>query len=191
MGGDSQYLAALRMYYGKHGVLPSYARIGQLVGMSSKASVAEMLGRLKRETFLDSTPDRRLRPGPRFHEREVADHVRAGTPSEKSDAPMETLNLDAFLFRDRRDTSMIRVKGDSMIDAGIREGDIVVIERRSDARSGEIVVAIIDGEFTLKRLAYERGRPVLRAENAAYAAIRPATDLKIFGVVIGLVRSYR
>lgn len=191
MRGDGQYLAALRRYYGKHGVLPSYAAIGRLVGLSSKASVAEMVGRLKRESFLDSTADRRLRPGARFHEREVADHVRAGRPSPSSDAPLETLNLDTYLIRDRRDTLLVRVKGDSMIDAGIYEGDIIVVERRSDARSGQIVVAIADGEFTLKRLAYERDRPVLRAANARFGTLRPERDLAIFGVVVGLARSYR
>jgi SOS-response transcriptional repressor LexA len=78
-----------------------------------------------------------------------------------------------------------------MVDAGIREGDIAVVERRADARSGQVVVALVDGEFTLKRLKYERGRPVLVAENRAYAAIRPQADLHIFGVVVGLARSYR
>lgn len=77
-----------------------------------------------------------------------------------------------------------------MIDAGIRDGDIVVVERRSNARDGQLVVASIEGEFTLKRLVHERGRPVLRAENPAFAALRPR-DLQIFGVVVGLIRSYR
>jgi SOS regulatory protein LexA len=191
VGTDSQYLSALRAYYAAHGVLPSYAAIGRLVGMSSKASVAEMVGRLKRDRFLDSTPDRRLRPGRRFHERPVTDHVRAGVPSA-SDAPaVETINLDSYLIRDRQETVLVRVKGDSMVDAGIRNGDIAVVERRPEARSGQIVVAVVDGEFTLKRLAYDRGRPVLVAENAAYAAIRPRADLQIFGVLVGLARSYR
>jgi SOS regulatory protein LexA len=191
MGGDSQYLSALRMYYGAHGVLPSYAAIGRLVGMSSKASVAEMVGRLKRDGFLDSTPDRRLRPGTRFHERPIADHVRAGTPSAIDALPVETINLDSYLIGDRQETVLVRVKGDSMVEAGIREGDIAVVERRSDARSGQIVVAVVDGEFTLKRLAYTRGRPVLLAENKAYAPIRPRADLHIFGVLVGLARKYR
>ena len=88
MSADSQYLAALRTYYGKHGVLPSYAAIGRLVGLSSKASVAEMVGRLKRARFLDSAPDRRLRPGSRFHERAVTEYVRAGRPSASSEKLM-------------------------------------------------------------------------------------------------------
>ncbi len=191
MSADSQYLAALRTYYGKHGVLPSYAAIGRLVGLSSKASVAEMVGRLKRARFLDSAPDRRLRPGSRFHERAVTEYVRAGRPSASSDGPIEDLDIDAYLIRDQLNTSLVRVKGESMIDAGVRDGDIVVVERRSNARDGQIVVASIDGEFTLKRLVYERNRPVLRAENRAFATLRPPGELQIFGVVVGLIRSYR
>jgi SOS-response transcriptional repressor LexA len=190
MSSDSQYLTALRAYYGKHQTIPSYAGIGRLVGLSSKGSVAEMVGRLKEARFLDSAPDRRLRPGPRFHERTVAEYIRAGSPSTGGDTPVEAFDIDTHLIRDQQNTSLVRVKGDSMIDAGIHDGDIVVVERRSNALSGQLVVASIEGEFTLKRLMFERGRPVLRAENPAYADVRPR-DLQVFGVVVGLLRSYR
>lgn len=171
--------------------MPSYSAIGKLVGMTSKASVAEMVGRMKRDGFLESAPDRRLRPGPHFHDRPLAAHVRAGKPNITDTLPLETLNLDDYLVRDRREVVLVTVKGDSMVDAGILQGDIVVVERRSDARSGQIVVALLDGEFTLKRLKYERGAPVLLAENKAYPAIRPSGDFRIFGVIVGLARSYR
>jgi SOS-response transcriptional repressor LexA len=83
---------------------------------------------------------------------------------------------------------LIRVKGDSMIDAGIFEGDLVVVEKRATAQKGEIVVAIVDNQFTLKRLDNERGQFILRAENKAYPPIRPEGALEIFGVMVGLVR---
>ena len=191
MSTDSQYVAALRTYYGKHNTLPSYAAIGRLVGLSSKGSVAEMVGRLKAAHFLDSDPDRRLRPGRRFYERELAEHVRAGSPSLAGEGELEDLNIDAYLVRDQHNTTLIRVKGDSMIDAGIREEDIVIVERRMNATVGQIVVANIEGEFTLKRLVRERGQIRLRAENPKYAALRLRDDFQIFGVVVGLIRSYR
>lgn len=191
MSSDSQYLAALRAYYGKHSTLPSYSAIGRLVGLSSKGSVAEMVGRLKAAHFLESAPDHRLRPGRRFYEREVAEHVRAGSPSIAVEGELEDMNIDAYLVRDQRNTMLVRVKGDSMIDAGIREGDVVVVERRSNATTGQIVVANVEGEFTLKRFVRERGRYALRAENSGYAAVRPPGGFQIFGVVVGLIRSYR
>ena len=75
-----------------------------------------------------------------------------------------------------------------MIDAGIHEGDVVVVEKRSTANIGEIVVAIIDNEFTLKRLQKVQGKIVLKPENKAYPVIRPKGDLEIFGVVVGQFR---
>lgn len=77
-----------------------------------------------------------------------------------------------------------------MIDAGILDGDTVVVEKRAAASVGDIVVAIVDNEFTLKRLRREKGRPVLRPANKAYAVIRPKENLEIFGVVTGLFRKY-
>ena len=90
-----------------------------------------------------------------------------------------------------RELDAVTVKGDSMVDAGIHAGDMVVVEKRTFANFGEIVVAIIDNEFTLKRLQRERGRIVLKPENKAYPVIRPKGNLKIFGVVVGQFRKYR
>src|SRR5687768_13828848 len=117
MGDDGQYFAKLRDYYARHRVLPSYSRIGNLVGLSSKASVAGMVMRLKAEGLLESSPDRRLKPGPRFFDRSVAESVRAGSPAPASDisAP-ETITIDERLIPNPSRTVLVKVKGDSMID---------------------------------------------------------------------------
>lgn len=191
MADDGQYLSRLQDYYARHRVLPSYARIGTLVGLNSKASVAGLVLRLKAEGFVQSTPDRRLKPGRRFFERAVAESVQAGLPTPVPDviAP-DTITIDEHLIPNPSKTVLVKVKGDSMIDAGIREGDLVVVEKRGSAYVGDIVVAIIDNDFTLKRLHKERGRVVLKPENKAYPVIRPKDDLEIFGVVIGQFRKY-
>ena len=191
MADDGQYLARLRGYYARHRILPSYARIGALVGLNSKASVAGMVLRLKGEGFLESSPDRRLKPGRRFFERSVGENVQAGMPSPASDAGSDTLTIDEHLIANPSKTVLIKVKGDSMIDAGIHAGDVVVVEKRSTANAGDIVVAIVDNEFTLKRFGREKGRVVLRPENKAYPVIRPSGETEIFGVVVGLFRKYR
>ncbi len=85
---------------------------------------------------------------------------------------------------------MIKVKGDSMIDAGIHQGDVVIVEKRASAIAGDIVIAVLDNEFTIKRLGLEKGRPVLIPENKAYPIIRPKVEAEIFGVVVGLFRKY-
>ena len=160
------------------------------MGLRSKASVAEMVQRLKSEELLESAPDRRLKPGRRFFERSVAGNVRAGVPNPAVDVVPESLEIDAHLVPRPAKTLLIKVKGDSMIDAGILVGDTVVVEKRASANVGDIVVAIVDNEFTLKRLDREKGRFILRPANKAYSVIRPGKDLEIFGVVIGLFRKY-
>lgn len=190
MPNDGQYLSKLQDYYALHRVLPSYSAVGALVNFNSKASVAEMVLRLKARGFLESSPDRRLKPGPRFFERTIAESVQAGVPTPVPDAVHETLTIDEHLISNPSKTVLIKVKGESMIDAGIRSGDVVVVEKRASANVGDIVVAIVDNEFTLKRLDREKGRLVLRAENKAYPVIRPKEDLEVFGVVVGLFRKY-
>ena len=78
-----------------------------------------------------------------------------------------------------------------MIEAGIHDGDVAVVEKRNLANVGDIVVAIVDNEFTLKTLDKERGKYILRPANQAYPVIRPQGTLEIFGVLIGLIRKYR
>lgn len=189
MSNDRSYLTSLQDYYAQHRALPSYASIGSLLGLKSKSSVAAMVARLKLAGFLDSTPDRRLAPTKRFFARPLADSpVRAGLPEQVDDSGADALTIDDYLIERPSQTVLIRVKGDSMMDAGIFDGDLVVVEKRPSAHKGDIVVAIVDNQFTLKRLDLEDGKFVLRPENKAYAVIRPEGSLEIFGVMVGLVR---
>jgi repressor LexA len=189
MSNDRSYLASLQDYYAAHRALPSYASIGQLLGLKSKSSVAAMVARLKLAGFIDSTPDKRLAPTKRFFERTLAESpVHAGLPNPIDDAEGDALTIDDYLIERPSQTVLVRVKGDSMMDAGILEGDLVVVEKAAAAKRGDIVIAIVDGEFTLKRLDLDRGSFVLKPENRAYPVIRPEGTLEIFGVMVGLVR---
>jgi len=189
MSNDRSYLSTLQDYYSRHRALPSYASIGGMLGLRSKSSVAALVARLKLAGFLESTPDRRLAPTRRFFARPLADSpVRAGLPEAVEDVDAEALTIDDYLIERPSSTVLIRVKGDSMMDAGIFDGDLVVVEKRPSAHKGDIVVAIVDNQFTLKRLDLEAGKFILRAENKAYAPIRPEAALEIFGVMVGLVR---
>ena len=189
MSNDRSYLGTLQDYYARHRALPSYSSIGQLLGLRSKSSVAAMVARLKLGGFLESTPDRRLAPTKRFFARPLATgSVRAGLPDPVEDTASDAVTLDDYLIERPSQTVLIRVKGDSMIDAGIFEGDLVVVEKRAAAQRGDIVVAIVDNQFTLKRLDREGERFVLRPENPAFPVIRPEGTLEIFGVMVGLAR---
>ena len=189
MSNDRSYLGTLQDYYARHRTLPSYASIGNLLGLRSKSSVAALVARMKLAGYLESTPDRRLAPTKRFFARPVASSfVRAGLPDPITDDEPDAVTLDDYLIERPSHTVLVRVKGDSMVDAGIFEGDLVVVEKRAAAQKGDIVVAIVDNQFTLKRLDLEQGRFVLRPENKAYPVIRPEGGLEIFGVMVGLVR---
>ncbi len=179
---------ALRDYYAEHRVLPSYATLSNIAGIKAKSWTHTLVGMLREEGILDVTPDKRLKPGKRFFERELAESVRAGLPEQVPDAPAQTITIDSYLIPHPSQTSLVRVKGDSMVDAGILEGDLAVVEWRTNARPGDIVVALVDGELTLKYLARDKEGHYLRAANAAYPPIRARGELEISGVMVGLVR---
>jgi SOS regulatory protein LexA len=188
---DPSYLPKLRDYYAKHHVIPSYAAMGKLWGIAAKSWVANCVGRLKEEGYLKVAPDKRLGPGRRFFERPLASSkVAVGFPSPATEDLHNTITIDEYLVRHPSQTVLVTVKGDSMIDAGIHPGDVVVVEKRNAAQPGEIVVAIIETEFTVKTLAKEGGRFVLKPANKAYPVLRPK-ELEIFGVVVASFRKYR
>lgn len=190
MADDRTYLARLQDFYARHRVLPAYSTMGELLGLRSKSSVAALVNRLKLAGYLETAPDRRLKPTARFFERPRVESVRAGLPHPAAEAGSDALTLDEYLIERPSRTVLITVKGDSMIDAGIHEGDIVVVERRPTAQPGDIVVAIVDNEFTLKYLDRDKTGFLLRPANPAYPPLRPE-NLEIYGVVVGLVRKYR
>ena len=187
---DAEYLDRLRDYYAQNRVFPSYAAIGRLIGLKSTSSVSAFLKRLNTQGYVETTA-RRLKPGARFFERPLMQsRVAAGSPSMAYDGPADGLAIDAHLVRRPSRTFLITVKGDSMIDAGLMPGDTVVVEKANTANEGAIVVALVDGAYTVKRLARENRRYVLKPENKSYPVLRP-TELEIAGVVVGSFRKYK
>ena len=192
MNNDLKYLAALQDYFAMHRILPSYSHIAQMLGFKSKNAVTALVARLKLQDYLDSAPDGRLKPGKRFFERILAESTeQAGFPSTATSDRHDTLTIDEYLVERPSETVLITVKGDSMIDAGIVPGDVVIVEKRQVANIGDIVVAIVDNEFTLKTLGREKSQFVLLPANKAYPVIRPKGQLDIFGVVVGQFRKYK
>lgn len=108
--------------------------------------------------------------------------VPAGWPSPAQDYFSGDLDLNEHLIRNRPATFVVRVAGDSMVGAGISDGDELVVDRSLDPTDGDIVIAVVDGEMTVKRLHLTAAGPELRPENPAYPVLRPA-DLSVWGVV--------
>jgi repressor LexA len=189
---DAEYLAKLQDYYADWKSIPSYAALCEVFGIASKSWVKAILDRLGKAGFLERTPDGMWIPTHQFFARPLAESsVQAGMPQSITSTQGDYYVIDEMLIDTPSLTTMIPVKGDSMIDAGIHEGDVAIVEKRNLASVGDIVVAIVDNDFTLKTLGKEGGKFILIPANPAYPVIRPKGSLEIFGVLIGLVRKYK
>jgi DNA polymerase V len=116
--------------------------------------------------------------------------IEAGFASAVDDHVDRTIDLNEMLIAHPAATFFVKVKGDSMKDAGIHPGDILVVDRSLEPMSGRIVVAILDGEFTVKRLILENGEAILAAENRAFPPIRIAKerDFQVWGTVTYVIK---
>ena len=184
----ADYIGALQDYFAFHGVIPSLTELGKLWGIAGRAWTHRLVARMKEEGYLEESPGRRLAPGARFFERTVADTVRAGLPEPANDSARDAVAIDRFLIDKPSETELFQVRGDSMVEAGIHEGDFVVVEKTRSASPGDVVLAFVDHEFTLKTLAKDKRGFYLEAANPAYAPIRPEQGLEIHGVMVGLFR---
>jgi repressor LexA len=189
------YLGKLQDYYARERIVPSTTRLSLLWNVKARSWTHRIVQRLKEEHFLENAPGGRVRPGPRFFERTVGPMVRAGLPQQAADMQPELLRIDDYLIENPSQTILFPVKGDSMIDLGILEGDMVIIERANTASVGQVVLAIVDNEFTLKVLAQDKDGYYLEARNGRrnqdYPPIRPEQKLEIYGAYVGLIRKTR
>ena len=135
--------------------------------------------------FFDSTAKR-------FRVPLLNDSVSAGFPSPADDYTEENIDLNEHLISNPFSTFFLRVKGDSMINAGIKDKDLIIVDKSLIAKPGDIVIAMIDGEFTIKRLSIKNDELYLKAENHNYPdfSFKNHIDVQIWGVVIYSIHSY-
>jgi len=114
-------------------------------------------------------------------------HVEAGFASPADDFVEEYLDLNDLLVKREEATFFVRVAGRSMVDAGIYPDDILIVDRSLEAKHGKIVIAVLDGEVTVKRLSTQGGNIVLKAENTQYQDITVQGALHIWGVVTSVI----
>ena len=122
----------------------------------------------------------------------LSHRISAGFPSPAADYAEDGLDLNHYLVQNKPATFMFTVQGDSMLGAGICDGDKVVVDKALKAKHQDIVVAVVDGEYTIKRLYQLRGRIELQPENPSYQPMTfsEGSELQIWGVVVGVVRKY-
>lgn len=188
---DDKYLALLRTYWKRHSAFPPMAKLCDIVGLSSTSSVFAMVGRLVDAGYLERT-EGRIAPTKQFFARPLLGPVRAGLAQPMTQEEPGLVTVDDYLIDEPNRTSMHRVRGDSMKDLGIFDGDLLAVEHNTPTKPGDIVVACVDNELTVKTLCMdERGNFYLEAANPAYAPIHPRTSLEVLGVAVGLVRRFR
>ena len=201
---QQQVLDYIKRTVGDRGYPPSVREIGDAVGLSSPSSVHAQLNSLVEAGMIrkhpakpraimitDATPamaatgsDRHTRDVP------VLGRIAAGTPILAAEHVDEVMTLPTELVGDGP-VFLLEVKGDSMIDAGIHEGDLVAIHKQPDARDGEIVAVLVDGEeATVKRLERKDGRVFLHSENPGYEPMVFTEGVELIGKVVSVLRRY-
>lgn len=199
---QQQVLDYIREMVDARGYPPSVREIGEAVGLSSPSTVHSHLnslveaGAIKRDpskpraimivdaTHQSAVADRRMRDVP------VLGRIAAGTPILAAEHVEEVMPLPTELVGEGP-VFLLEVKGDSMIDAGIHEGDLVAVHSQPDALDGEIVAALIDGEeATVKRLRRRDGKVILESENPAYEPMVFTEGVELVGKVVSVLRRY-
>jgi repressor LexA len=193
-----EILDYLNEFIQQHGYAPSLEEVGKRFNLSSLATVHKHLTNLQEKGFIRRAWNRSRsvellpsRSGGRAIELPLLGYVAAGMPIEAV-ASAESIAVPEALVSGKRDTYVLRVRGDSMIDEQIRDGDWVVVEDRRSADNGEMVIALVDGQdATLKKFYKENGRVRLQPANPTMQPIMVDPDnVQIQGVVVGVMRKY-
>lgn len=184
-------LHLLTAFYKGNRRLPSYREMLGLFGYKSTNAVYRLVQKLIDQGILKKDAAGKLIPGPKINGVKLLGTVAAGWPSAAEEELADTLTLDEFLIGNREATYMLTVSGDSMIDAGIQPGDIVLVERGRNPKPNDIVIAEIDSGWTMKYFRQERNKMYLEAANKKYPPFFPAEELNIAAVVTAVVRKYK
>lgn len=184
----------------KRGYSPALSDLALAFGVRSKNAVAKVVNVLTRTHYIEKDPKGRIKILELTRRDDsgrlaaamlpLFGPISAGFAAPVEEGAEEMITLDQYLISDRSSTFLLRVKGDSMVDAGIMDGDLVIVERGREPRLNDIVVGILDSEFTLKRLKKGKGKYYLQAENPAYPKMYALEELQVAGVVRGVVRKY-
>ncbi len=184
-------IGEITKFYQDTGRMPSYSEIGDLTGLRSKNAVFKFVARLEKLKIVEKDSKGRLIPLAIARPVRVLGTVEAGFPSPAEEELVDTLSLDDFLIQNREAAFLLKVSGDSMSGAGILPGDMVIVDKGRTPKNGDIVIAQVDGEWTMKYLRKRGDIVTLIPANPKYQPIKPKNELKVAGVVTAVVRKYK
>lgn len=182
----------------EHKLPPSISEMATFLKVKSKNAIAKLLDSLEKEGYIKTNGKARgievletlgevLDKG--FFKAPILGNIQAGIPHLAEEQIEDWINLPTTLVRGRRDVFLLRVRGDSMVNAGIHEGDLVIVRPTRDAKHNDIVVALLHDEATVKRFIQIKNRAYLKAENPKYKNIYPKEEWMIQGKVVGVIRN--
>ena len=177
-------------YYQTHKRLPTYDELTHIFGVQSKGSLFKYIQKFIDEGLMRKSETGKLIATSKLYGLRVLGSVQAGFPSAAEEELADTISLDEYLIEHPEASYLLRVTGDSMIDAGILEGDTVIVDRGRTPKSGDIVVANVDSEWTIKYFVKRGTNVFLRAANKQYPDLFPTQELKVGGVVTSVIRKY-
>jgi len=199
---QQQILQFIRGKQDSEGLAPTFREIAAYFRFNSPNAALAHVQALRSKGFLKSLPGRARSlqvvdphgPKNRFRPRVVSVPIYGSIPAgQPADAAQEEegcvlIDVDTLGIKPTARTFGLRVRGDSMVGKSIVDGDIAIIEHGVEARAGDVVAALIDGQVTLKTFVLQRGKPYLRAENPRYPSLIPREELQIQGVMVALIR---
>jgi SOS regulatory protein LexA len=170
--------------------MPSFAEMVGLFGVRSKSVVNFWIDKLIKAEILEKEDKGHLKFKMSSFAIPLVGSVQAGFPLPEEEVLCDIMSMDEYLITKPDSSFLLKVSGDSMIGEGIMEGDLVIIEKGKQPRNGDVVIAEVDGDWTLKYFKKRGKQVILEAANPKYPIIIPRTELKIGGVVTAVIRKY-
>ena len=186
-----QKIHKLQMFYHRERRMPSYSEMIKLLKYRSKNGVHKFVKKLEAHDYIRRTKNNKLVFTPKLTSSlKVLGMVQAGFPTPAEEELVDVISLDEYLVKHPEATYMLTVSGDSMIDAGIHPDDVILVERGKKPKPGDIVVAQVDEEWTLKYFGKDKKGIYLDPANKNYSRIRPERSLTLGGIVTAVIRKY-
>jgi SOS regulatory protein LexA len=184
------YQNKIESFYNKNKRMPTYSEMLKLFNFKSKNAVFKIVEKLMEAGLVAKDHLGRLIPAENFGEVPMLGYVTAGFPAAVEEELADTVNLDDLLIKNKPLTFMLEVDGDSMIDAHIEKGDMVLVEKTNQAKDMQIVIAEVDGEFTMKYFRVKGNKKWLEPANKNYKPIYPENSLNIVAILKAVIRKY-
>lgn len=178
----------LRSFYKAQGRLPSYSEMCDVFSFSAKSSCFELVEKLIKAGVLEKDTKGKIKAVSLFPPLPLYSSIKAGYPAMAEEQFVDEMRIYEFAVKKPEASFVVRVSGESMINAGIFPEDVVVVQKDKNPRNGDIVAALVDGEWTLKYFYKKEGKVTLVPANPNYPTIEPQSSLSIGGVVISIIR---